>query len=471
MPQIAPASVSDSNTAVSVPAVSVPAISVPAVSVPAVSAAAVSASAASASAAAASAAAASAAAASAVPVVEVPVAPKFGTDRWSHQLNMELSDDDEDIDDEAVDDVETAKNLARADSGPASRSESARATPGLELESRRQEIKRLQEQIKVLEAKRKAKENPSEIVVSKTNNISSSPAETPVLANDTSSRVAVPTGSQLTVSGSYTNQRVPNIETIDAIQYALDSVLKKQQAVLQQREKLKAEIQGLSLENLVKDVEQMKRVLEDKVQKILDVRSRTVSFQAQLEATEAEQKQVTAAIQLLQEQLLKVTAPTIKTEQQSPELLGSTQELIQSASEAEPIEIIVLSDSDDESPTVDTATIPATNQDVIHGNEDDYQGYVDTGEFVEDMPALPTAGREMPDNAEQGQTQELMERSDNDEQANQDIEMNYGPTTSGEELQENDKRNPSPAQTDAPLPKKRKMFDIEFVWGCLSIRK
>lgn len=258
---------------------------------------------------------------------------RFGSDRWSQKLNVEVSDDDDDDDDDDIygQDSEKASinsisgyrqpHGRNSDNSAISESVSRTGTP-------QEEKQRLQKQINDLLQKMEAKK-ALESMNSKGENNDNSDI---VTDNDIRGPQSVDSGesrnsTQVSNSGSVTPIGAITVGASNAMQ----ELRSKWQRAIERRESVRrkvsdyeGELRQLDVGYIENEIDQLKKLLEEKMKSVVDATFKSATVRAQYQAAEQEETAVNNEVDNLERQLTELESRQKQQEQEQQHIATST---------------------------------------------------------------------------------------------------------------------------------------------------
>uniref|UniRef100_A0A060TD09 ARAD1D03498p n=1 Tax=Blastobotrys adeninivorans TaxID=409370 RepID=A0A060TD09_BLAAD len=358
--------------------------------------------------------------------------PRFGSDRWSRQLNFELSDDDDDNDNDD-NDSERATHWKWSKT-------TANSKPTTPLEAKYIEMRELQKRIEALKKKQK----------------SSSPV--PVLSNDPETQ-GTATGRDEGGSSQGTpipeNVSVSSTPEIQSLEGMLAEAKSRQSLVKERIADLDSQLDSVQPGRLEGEVAALRKKLDDKMNEMAQAAVRAASIRAQHSLAKTEQQDLLKRISHLSMQLDEARKLTDNTSRVVENNKGKTP--VSEESDIDMSSKLTAMDKEQEE------TLGVTNEQTTQSSSG----------LSESVPDTDEQSLSSTDQAEQSPNNvEVVTLSDSESEPEPDSEdvdvtVNDGITPEPTESQVNNEDQKSDSVDCSSLPDsgplKRKFMDIELV--------
>lgn len=196
---------------------------------------------------------------------------RFGSDRWSQKLNIEVSDDDE------------SDNESTAGSKQPSLNGGGSSRANAPLKERQRLEKEINDLMRKMEAQKAVKNQQRKAV-------DTSPSVTPPVADSrpSSSGVSTPVAPSQELRNKW------------------NQALKRREEVRKRVSEYESKLNEYNVSNIEKEVDQLKRLLEEKMKAVMEAAYESASVRAQHEAAERENAAAENEVRELEQQMLEI---------------------------------------------------------------------------------------------------------------------------------------------------------------------
>lgn len=216
---------------------------------------------------------------------------RFGSDRWSQKLNIEVSDDEESDNESAAGSRQSSVNGCRS------------AKPNAPLKEKLRLEKEISELMRKMEAQKGVKNQQRKAA-------GTSPSVTPPIAD------SQPSSSGMSTPADSSRVSSTPVAPAQELRNKWAQALKRREEVRKRVSEYESKLNEFNVSNIEKEVDQLKRLLEEKMKAVMEAAYQSASVRAQHEAAERENAAAENEVKELEQQMLEIERQQQQEQQQ-----------------------------------------------------------------------------------------------------------------------------------------------------------